>query len=205
MNCGCWHFSKSRGPTEILYALQKYSLEYFCRDQRHWSTSYYTSFRCQTWTKNQSPNMGNDVRGRENGLYLPSNTIMGWLIFFGVTVWIIWGLKISFGCFCKFLLLASDWPATEKLFPWWNIDWFVCLKYLWYHILSTLPSFLEPNLKKWFKMLLCYPWKTVFHLKLIYSKVLKLTFYQSWKKKFPRQCFEIELNFYVSLAFSYFH
>ena len=41
-------------PTEI-------QIEYFCRVQRH----YYTNFRCQTWTWNQGPNMGNDVRGRE--------------------------------------------------------------------------------------------------------------------------------------------
>ena len=45
-------------PTEI-------QIEYFCRGQRHWSTSYYTDFRCQSWTWNQCPNMGNDVRGRE--------------------------------------------------------------------------------------------------------------------------------------------
>ena len=45
-------------PTEI-------QNEYFCRGQRHRSSSYYTDFRCQTWTWNQGPNMGNDVRGRE--------------------------------------------------------------------------------------------------------------------------------------------
>ena len=63
---------------------------------------------------------------------------------------------------------------------------------------------LRTKSEKWFKSLLCYLWKTVFHFKLIYLKVIKLTFYQSWKKKCPRQCFEIELNFYVSLVFSYF-
>ena len=47
-----------RGPREILS-------EYFCRGQKHWSTSYYTDFRCQSWTWNEDPNMGNDVRGRE--------------------------------------------------------------------------------------------------------------------------------------------
>ena len=45
-------------PTEI-------QIEYFCRGLKYSSTSYYTNFRCQTWTWNQGSSMGNDVRGRE--------------------------------------------------------------------------------------------------------------------------------------------
>ena len=83
MNCECWQFSKSQTPyrntqlsisvglqkyKSISLGLQKYKIEYFCRGQRHWSTSYYTSFRCQTRRWNQGPNMGNEVRGREKKL-----------------------------------------------------------------------------------------------------------------------------------------
>ena len=81
MNCECWHFSKSQMPYRNTVfpsgTLQKYCIsvwyptekQYFCRGQRHWNTSYYTNFKCQTWTWNQCPNMGNDVRGRENSLW----------------------------------------------------------------------------------------------------------------------------------------
>ena len=129
-----------RGPTEILYALQKYSLEYFCRGQRHWNTSYYTSFRYQTRTWNQGPNIGNEVRGREilchisyfffltffdmNSDFWYCNRILFTISFFCFQLKLFWYFTIGNYVISANIAGISNWERLQLNFSYWAIGLF---------------------------------------------------------------------------------